>query len=197
VTAPFAPEVTRLLLAWRQEDDAALERLMPLVYRELRTLAHARMRREGQGHTLQTTALVNEAYLRLADARRVSWQNRSQLSGPGARAMRCTPAGESADILFFQGLALAPCGGSRVETQKTATSLAKINRPFLNGRYAFERARTFAKPRDREGAMRALQSAFVHGHRRMTNEMQLGIVQNPLHSPFICNAPQTIARGGT
>jgi hypothetical protein len=61
VTAPFAPEVTRLLLAWRGGDDDALERLMPLVYRELRTLAHARMRREGQRHTLQTTALVNEA----------------------------------------------------------------------------------------------------------------------------------------
>jgi RNA polymerase sigma-70 factor, ECF subfamily len=84
----YAPDVTRLLLAWRDGDDAALERLIPLVYRELRTLAHARMRREHPGLTLQTTALVHEAYLRLVKARQVSWQNRSHFFALCAQAMR-------------------------------------------------------------------------------------------------------------
>jgi RNA polymerase sigma-70 factor, ECF subfamily len=80
--------VTGLLLAWREGDDAALERLIPLVYRELRTLAHARMRREHPGLTLQTTALVHEAYVRLVEARHVSWQNRSHFYALCAQAMR-------------------------------------------------------------------------------------------------------------
>jgi RNA polymerase sigma-70 factor, ECF subfamily len=88
VETPSAPDVTRLLLAWREGDDAALERLIPLVYRELRTLAHARMRREHPGATLQTTALVHEAYLRLVEARQVSWQNRSHFFALCAQAMR-------------------------------------------------------------------------------------------------------------
>jgi RNA polymerase sigma-70 factor, ECF subfamily len=77
-----------LLLAWRDGDNAALERLIPLVYRELRTLAHARMRREHPGLTLQTTALVHEAYVRLVEARHVSWQNRSHFYALCAQAMR-------------------------------------------------------------------------------------------------------------
>jgi RNA polymerase sigma-70 factor, ECF subfamily len=88
VPAPYAPDVTGLLLAWREGDDAALERLIPLVYRELRTLAHARMRREHPGLTLQTTALVHEAYVRLVEARHVSWQNRSHFYALCAQAMR-------------------------------------------------------------------------------------------------------------
>jgi RNA polymerase sigma-70 factor, ECF subfamily len=88
VAGPCAPDVTDLLLAWRDGDDAALERLIPLVYRELRTLAHARMRREHPGLTLQTTALVHEAYVRLVEARHVSWQNRSHFYALCAQAMR-------------------------------------------------------------------------------------------------------------
>jgi RNA polymerase sigma-70 factor, ECF subfamily len=88
VAAPCAPDVTGLLLAWRDGDNAALERLIPLVYRELRTLAHARMRREHPGLTLQTTALVHEAYVRLVEARHVSWQNRSHFYALCAQAMR-------------------------------------------------------------------------------------------------------------
>ncbi len=86
--AQSAPDVTQLLLAWREGDNRALERLAPLVYGELRKLAHARMRAEDPGASLDTTALVHEAYLRLVDARRVSWQSRSHFYALCARAMR-------------------------------------------------------------------------------------------------------------
>src|SRR5262249_6695110 len=81
-------EVTGLLIAWSNGDRAALDQLMPLVYRELRRLAHSYMERERQGHTLQTTALVNEVYLRLIDVRRVSVQNRAQFFALAAQLMR-------------------------------------------------------------------------------------------------------------
>src|SRR5687767_7031260 len=80
--------VTELLRAWSDGDDSALERLMPLVEAELRQLAGAYMRRERREHTLQTTALVNEAFLRLTDARRVRWQDRAHFLGISARLMR-------------------------------------------------------------------------------------------------------------
>lgn len=83
-----ASDVTRLLLAWRGGDGAALERLVPLVYAELRRLAHRQMRRERPGHTLQTTALVNEAYVRLVDLKRVRWQNRAHFFAISAQLMR-------------------------------------------------------------------------------------------------------------
>jgi RNA polymerase sigma-70 factor (ECF subfamily) len=70
-------EVTQLLHAWRNGDQGALDKLMPLVYGELHRLAHRYMLRERAGHTLQTTALVNEAYLRLIDANQVEWQDRA------------------------------------------------------------------------------------------------------------------------
>ena len=75
--APPSPGVTELLRAWSGGDDDALEQLMPLVEAELRRLARAYMRRERREHTLQTTALMNEAFLRLTDARRVHWQDRA------------------------------------------------------------------------------------------------------------------------
>ena len=81
-------EVTGLLIAWSNGDRAALDQLMPLVYHELRRLAHSYMERERQGHTLQTTALVNEVYLRLIDVRRVSVQNRAQFFALAAQLMR-------------------------------------------------------------------------------------------------------------
>ena len=80
--------VTELLQAWSGGDDDALERLMPLVEAELRRLARAYMRRERRGHTLQTTALMNEACLRLTDARSVRWQDRAHFLGISARLMR-------------------------------------------------------------------------------------------------------------
>jgi RNA polymerase sigma factor (TIGR02999 family) len=77
-----------MLLAWSAGDRGALDRLLPLVYSELRRLARCYMRRERPGHTLQTTALVNEAYLRLIDARQVQWQNRAHFLGIAAQLMR-------------------------------------------------------------------------------------------------------------
>ena len=83
-TAP----VTGLLLAWRQGEGECLNRLVPLVEVELRRIASRYMRMESPGHTLQTTALVNEAYLRLVDQSRVDWQDRSHFYAIAARLMR-------------------------------------------------------------------------------------------------------------
>ena len=80
--------MTELLRAWSDGDDAALEQLIPLMEAELRRLARGYMGRERQGHTLQTTALVNEAFLRLTDARHVRWQDRAHFLGISARLMR-------------------------------------------------------------------------------------------------------------
>lgn len=80
--------VTQLLVDWSKGDQAALDRLMPLVYSELRRLATNYLRRERQGHTLQPTALVNEAYLKLVDQRNAKWQNRAQFFGISAQLMR-------------------------------------------------------------------------------------------------------------
>ncbi len=85
----FSPqEVSLLLRAWRGGDQLALEKLMPLVYDELRRLAHRYMVREKAGHTLQTTALVNEAYLRLVDLKQIEWQDRAHFFAISARFMR-------------------------------------------------------------------------------------------------------------
>ena len=81
-------DITELLLAWNQGDDRALEQLMPLVHDELHRLAHRYMGGERPGHTLQTTALVNEAYLRLVDSSRLRWQNRAHFFAVSAQLMR-------------------------------------------------------------------------------------------------------------
>src|SRR5436190_5378036 len=81
-------EITRMLQAWSQGDESALKALTPLVYGELRRLAHRYMGRQRHGHTLQTTALVNEAYLRLVDVSQVSWQNRAHFFAVSAQLMR-------------------------------------------------------------------------------------------------------------
>jgi RNA polymerase sigma-70 factor (ECF subfamily) len=80
--------VTQLLVDWSKGDQAALDKLMPLVYNELRRLASNYLRRERPGHTLQPTALVNEAYLKLIDQRNAKWQNRAQFFGISAQLMR-------------------------------------------------------------------------------------------------------------
>jgi len=85
---PSPGEVTQWLIAWSQGDRTALDKLMPLVYDELHRLAHHYMSRERPGHTLQTTALVNEVYLRLVDQRNVTWQNRAQFFAVCAQLMR-------------------------------------------------------------------------------------------------------------
>ena len=81
-------EITELLLAWRQGDAAALDGLTAVVYPELRRLAHRYMRGERDGHSLQTTALVHEAFLRLVDSRLVQWQDRAHFFAVSAQLMR-------------------------------------------------------------------------------------------------------------
>ncbi len=85
---PNRSEITELLLNWGGGDHRALERLMPLVERELRRIAKQQFFAERQGHTLQPTALVNEVYLRLVDCRRVNWQSRAHFFGAAAKIMR-------------------------------------------------------------------------------------------------------------
>ena len=81
-------QVTQLLAAWSSGDRAALDELMPLVYEELRRLAHQYMNRERPGHTLQTSALINEAYVRLVNQKEIQWQDRAHFFGIAARLMR-------------------------------------------------------------------------------------------------------------
>jgi len=88
VTPPSSGDLTALLRAWGNGDQSALERLTPLVYDELHRLARTQMSRENEGHTLQTTALINEAYLRLVDFQGVRWQDRAHFFAVSAQLMR-------------------------------------------------------------------------------------------------------------
>ncbi len=81
-------EITQLLIAWNQGDESARDKLMPLIYNELRRLARGHLRRERINHTLQPTALVHEAFLRLIDQSQVNWENRAHFFGCAARLMR-------------------------------------------------------------------------------------------------------------
>src|SRR5258708_12882564 len=94
---PSSSEVARLLQAWNDGDETALEKLMPLIYKELHRMARFYMARESPGHTLQTTALVNEAYVRLVDSGHANFQNRIHFLAVCAQAMRriLTPSGRS------------------------------------------------------------------------------------------------------
>jgi len=85
---PAAEDVSALLRAWTEGDQGALDRLTPIVYGELRRLARRYMKRERSGHSLQTTALVNEAYMRLVDYERMQWQNRAHFFAVSAQLMR-------------------------------------------------------------------------------------------------------------
>jgi RNA polymerase sigma-70 factor (ECF subfamily) len=88
VSKSSSQELTHFLLAWRQGEKEALNKLIPVIYEELRRIAHSYIRGERRGHTLQTTALVNEAYLRLLDCSRVNWQNRAHFLAVSAQLMR-------------------------------------------------------------------------------------------------------------
>ena len=85
---PSPKQVSQLLVAWGEGDQGARDELMPLVYEELHRLAHHYMNRERPGHTLQTSALVNEAFVRLIDQKEVHWQNRAHFFGIAAQMMR-------------------------------------------------------------------------------------------------------------
>jgi RNA polymerase sigma factor (TIGR02999 family) len=85
---PSPSDATELLLAWSEGDESAFDKLVPLVYQELRVLALRYMRHERPDHTLQATALVNEAYVRLIDVNRIQWQNRAHFLAVAAQTMR-------------------------------------------------------------------------------------------------------------
>ncbi|HKQ75473.1 MAG TPA: sigma-70 family RNA polymerase sigma factor [Blastocatellia bacterium] len=133
-------EVTELLLAWNGGDDAALDKLMPLVYDELRKAAKRYLRREPAGHTLQTAALVNEVYLRLIDAKNVRWQDRAHFFAISARLMRRVlvefarrrqqfkRGGESHQVSIEEALEFGQDQGADVVALDDAlTALAKLN----------------------------------------------------------------------
>ncbi len=88
MSTPSAQQMTQLLQAWGQGEDAALEKLVPLVHQELRRLARRYMFGERGGHTLQATALVNEAYVKLLGCQEVAWQNRAHFFAISAQVMR-------------------------------------------------------------------------------------------------------------
>src|SRR4029453_3761609 len=119
MTVPSSHEVTLMLQAWGEGDQSALEKLTPLVEAELRRLAHHYLAQERPGHTLQTTALINEAYLRLIDWKQVNWQNRAHFFGVSAQLMRRIlvgfargwPPGEGGEVRqvsFDETLAVSP-----------------------------------------------------------------------------------------
>ena len=135
-TQPTDPqEVTQLLVNWGQGDHAALEKLTPLIYEELRRLAHYYMEGQRPDHTLQTTALVNEAYVRLADQKRPNFNNRSHFLAVAAKAMR--------QILVNHAKATQRqkrgAGASKVELEKAAPISPEQPRAILDLNDALER----------------------------------------------------------
>jgi len=124
-------DVTRLLQAWNDGDETALDRLIPLVEDELRRLARAYMRRERQGHTLQATELVNEAFLRLAGTRHVDWQDRAHFVGIAARLMRQVLVDHARSRGYQKRGGAAgrvPLDEARLEPAEPGTDLIDLNR---------------------------------------------------------------------
>jgi RNA polymerase sigma factor (TIGR02999 family) len=113
--------VTQLLIEWREGDENAFNKLIPIVYEELRRLAQYYMRRERPDHTLQTSALVNEAYLRLVDHKGMRWQNREHFYGVAAQAMRRVLVDHARSRGYFK----RGGGAHRVELDAAATVAQK------------------------------------------------------------------------
>jgi len=137
---PSSAEVTELLVAWSDGDKSAEKELFSLVYRELRRLAHRYMLRENPGNTLQTTALVNEAYVRLIDSKRANWQNRAHFFGFSAQVMRHIlvdlarsknfqkRGGEVRKIALDEGLVMSPVKDSyMVDLDDALKALAEVD----------------------------------------------------------------------
>jgi RNA polymerase sigma factor (TIGR02999 family) len=127
--------VADLLTRWSDGDDAALAELTPLIYEELRRLAHRHMGGERPGHTLQTTALVNEAYLRLADQTNPRWQNRAHFFAVAARAMR------QILVSYARSNRAQKRGGGafKVELDETAIVSPEQSKEFVDLHEALER----------------------------------------------------------
>jgi len=140
VTASKTADITVLLRAWRAGDRSALDRLTPLVYGELRRLAYKFMQQERPDHTLQATALVNEAYLRLVDAHDVAWHDRAHFLAVSARVMRHIlvdhararryqkRGGDAQRVTFDEGLAVtSEPGPDLVALDEALQALAKFD----------------------------------------------------------------------
>ncbi len=140
MTTPAPHEVSQLLIDWSNGNQAALDKLMPLVDRELHRLAHHYMRRENAGHTLQTTALVNEAYLKLIDQKHVHWKNRAHFFALSAQLMRrilvdhargrqyAKRGGGAQRISFDEALVISPeRGADLVALDEALNKLAAID----------------------------------------------------------------------
>ena len=140
VTDPLQPDVTALLCRWSAGDEKAPEQLMPLVYQELRNLARRYLQRERGDHTLQPTALVHEAYLRMVDQSRVQWQNRAQFFGIAAQLMRrilvdharahiAAKRGGQAERISLEDAAISPeeRAAELVELDAALTELAAVD----------------------------------------------------------------------
>src|ERR1041384_4160939 len=130
-----ADNLTALLIEWRDGDKDALDKLTPLVYDELRRIAHRYVRREREGHTLQTTALVNEAYLRLAGSRHIEWQDRKHFFAASAQVMRHVLIDHARKRLYTKhggGLRQVPLEeASDQMTQERANELMQLNEALL------------------------------------------------------------------
>lgn len=130
MTLPAPHDVTQLLLAWRNGDEQALEQLTPLVYDELRRLAARYLRRERAEHTLQATALVNEAYLQLIAQPQLDWQNRAHFIGVAARLMRhilVDHARAHATAKRGQGAAALPLDEAKAAPGQTAPDVIALD----------------------------------------------------------------------
>jgi RNA polymerase sigma-70 factor, ECF subfamily len=137
---PSSPQhrVTQLLEQWSQGDDAAVIELTPLVYEELRRLAHHYMEGQRSDHTLQTTALVNEAYLRLADQTNPSWQSRAHFFAVAARAMRQIVV----DYARSNRAQKRGGGGARIELDESAILSPEQSKEIVDLHEALERLGT-------------------------------------------------------
>jgi RNA polymerase sigma factor (TIGR02999 family) len=131
-------EVTQLLLRWRAGDEAALAALLPLVYEELRSLARGHLRHERGSHTLQRTALVHEAFLRIVDQKQVDWESRSQFYAIASQMMRrvlvdharrrsAAKRGDGAPHVDLDAVVQEEGGDSPLPVQETAIDFAAID----------------------------------------------------------------------
>ena len=140
MSTPSTQEVTRLLLAWREGDEDALEKLIPLVHKEMRRMARRYMAGQRADHTLQATALVNEAYMRLVGFGQVRWQDRAHFLGVSAQLMRrilvdsarkrgsLKRGGADQRTTFDEGLVLSPeKEGDLIERDEALTELAEFD----------------------------------------------------------------------
>lgn len=124
--SPTPPNITQLLIAWKEGDQEALTQLTPLVYRELHRLAHGYLAGERPGHMLQTTALVNEAFVRLIDWQKVEWQGRAHFFGVSATLMRHIL------VQFAREQQAAKRGGEAIQVSLSeATAISAAGNPDL------------------------------------------------------------------